>query len=175
MSNSQESNSNEFHKTKLLLSIYRRVVWRVESAIYEINDAAHEYGGRRISELVQFLSLDLDEYDCDRDKKAVEERLMSISETKQMIDIIDKALAHLKTHPDNGQVYHDIIAYCYINKERMSDQEIRSKLNLTQSTFYRYKKQATIAMGVSLWGYIIPPLKEYWYAAQDSESSVAVK
>ncbi|WP_350342374.1 DUF1492 domain-containing protein [Proteinivorax tanatarense] len=156
------SDSKDFHKTKLLLSIYRTVVWRVESAIYEINDTAYDYGGRRISELVDFLSFELDEYDSVKDKRAVEERLMCIAETKQMIEIIDKALAHLKMHPDNGQIYHDIIAYSYINKEKMCDTQIRHKLNLTQPTYYRYKKQATKEMGVALWGYIIPPLREYW-------------
>ncbi len=35
-----------------------------------------------------------------------------------------KALAHLKTHPDRGEVYHDIIFYSYINKEKMTDQQI---------------------------------------------------
>ena len=36
------------------------------------------------------------------------------------------------------------------------------KLNLTQSTYYRYKKQAIEVMGVALWGYIIAPLEDYW-------------
>ena len=79
-----------------------------------------------------------------------------------MIDIIDKALSHLKAHPDNGDVYHEIITSCYINKEKQSDEVIRSKLNLTQSTYYRYKKKATELMSIALWGYIIPPLQDYW-------------
>ena len=157
MSKSPE-NSKVYHKTWLLLSIYRRVVWRVESAIHEVNDTAYEYGGRRISEFVDFLNLNLDEYDCEKDKKAVEERLMCVSETKHMIEIVDKALVGLKSHPDNGKVYHDIIAYCYINKEKMNDYQVRSKLNITHSTFYRYKKQAIEAMGISLWGSTIPEL-----------------
>jgi hypothetical protein len=155
-------NTQQFHKTKLLLSIYRTVVWRIESAIYEVQETAQEYGSDRISELVDFLSLELDEYDLTKDKKAIEERLMCIAETKQMIEIVDKALKHLKTHPKNGQIYHDIITYCYIDEEVMSDDVISRKLNLTQSTYYRYKKKATELMGIALWGYIIPPLKEYW-------------
>lgn len=162
MGESKKQDTLKFHKTKLLLSIYRTVVWRIESALYEVQETADEYGGKRISELVDFLSLELDEYDLTKDKKAVEERLMCIAETKQMIDIIDKALKHLKTHPNHGRIYHDIITCSYIGKEIMCDDAIMYKVRLTQSTYYRYKKQAIELMGIALWGYIIPPLKDYW-------------
>jgi len=162
MGKDQKKDTEQFHKTKLLLSIYRNVVWRIESSIYEVRDVADSYGGKRITDLVNFLSLELDEYDLIKDKKEVEERLMCIAETKQMIEIIDKALIHLKSHPKQGQVYHDIITYSYIDREALSDDSIMRKLNLTQSTYYRYKKKATELMGIALWGYIIPPLKDYW-------------
>ena len=97
-----------------------------------------------------------------KDRQAIEERLMSVAETKQIIEIIDKALKHLKTHPNQGQIYHDIITYSYIDKEAMPDDVIMRKLNLTQSTYYRYKKKAMELMGIALWGYIIPPLRDYW-------------
>lgn len=158
----KKSETQQFHKTKLLLSIYRTVVWRIETAIYEIQEATQDYGSDRISELVNFLSLELDDFNLTKDKKAIEERLMCIAETKQIIEIVDKALEHLKTHPKNGQVYHRIITYSYIDKDMICDEAIMNKLNLTQSTYYRYKKQATELMGIALWGYIIPPLKEYW-------------
>ena len=155
-----KSEKQQFHKTKLLLSIYRTVVWRIETAMYEIRETAQEYGSDRISELVDFLCLELDDYNLTKDKKAIEDRLMCIAETKQMIEIVDKALKHLKTHPKHGQLYHDIITYCYIDKDVLCDDVIMRKLNLSQSTYYRYKKQATELMGIALWGYIIPPLKE---------------
>ena len=166
MEESTKNKSQYFHKTRLLLSIYRTVVWRIESAVYELQDTAQEYGSDRISKLIDFLSLELDEYDLTKDKRAIEERLMCIAETKQMIQIIDKALKNLKTHPKHGEVFHDIITCCYIDKDVTSDDVIMRKLNLTQSTYYRYKKQATELMGVALWGYVIPPLKEYWQGFQ---------
>jgi hypothetical protein len=158
----KKQDKQQFHKTKLLLSIYRTVVWRIESSILQLDDTALEYGGKRISELIDFLSFELDDYDCVKDRQAIEERLTSVAETKQMIEIIDKALNHLKTHPKQGQIYHDIITFSYIDKEAMSDEIIMRKLNLTQSTYYRYKKKAMELMGIALWGYIIPPLRDYW-------------
>lgn len=154
--------SRQFHKTKLLLSIYRTIVWRIEGAINEVQEKTNEYGSGRIAELIDFLSLELDEYDLKRDRKAIEDRLMCIAQTKHMIEIVDKALKHLKNHPINGQLYHDIITHCYIKEEIMSNEAIILKLNLTSSTFYRHKKEATKLMGIALWGYIIPPLRDFW-------------
>ena len=56
---------------------------------------------------------------------------MCISETKQIIDIIDKALLHLKTLPKNGEIFHDIIVNSYISKEALSNEVIISKLCLS--------------------------------------------
>lgn len=145
----KKQDTQQYHKTKLLLSIYRTVVWRIESAILQIEETAGEYGGKRISDLIDFLSFELDDYDCVKDRHAIEERLMSIAETKQIIEIIDKALLYLKSHPDHGDVYHEIITNCYINKEKLCDEVIRSKLNLTQSI--------NVNLNVPKWG-IYPAL-----------------
>lgn len=66
---SKKHDNQQFHKTKLLLSIYRTVVWRIESTLYEVQEVADIYGGKRISDLIDFLSLELDEYDLIRDKE----------------------------------------------------------------------------------------------------------
>ncbi len=97
------------------MSCYNEIV----TGQYEIRETAQEYGSDKISELVDFLSLELDDYNLTKDKKVIEDRLMCIAETKQMIEIADNSLKHLKTHPKNGQVYHDIITYCYIDKDVM--------------------------------------------------------
>lgn len=53
----KETRNTAIHKTKLLLSIYRTVVWRIETAIYEVQETAQEYGSDRIYELVDFFKL----------------------------------------------------------------------------------------------------------------------
>ena len=152
----------EYHKTKLLLEIYRTVVWRLESVIHEINETADDYGGRRISELMDFLEFELEDYECGKDKKALEDRLMSISETKQIIECVDKAVAFLKTHPKHGNEYHEIITSCYINRCRMKDEQIWTRMNISEKTYYRHKRKAIEELGVALWGFIIHPLRNYW-------------
>ena len=164
--------NDKFHMTKILLKIYRKVVWRVEEAVCEVDETAYEFGGRRISELIDFLSFELDEFDTIKDKKTIQERLMSIAESKSMIEIVDKALLKLKTHPDNGEIYFNIITSCYINKEKLSDNQIMYKYNISESTYYRYKKKAINLMGVILWGYILPSLREAWLI-NDNQNKVA--
>lgn len=147
--------------------IYRKVVWRVEEAICEVNDAAYEFGSKRITNLVDFLSFGLDYFDGIKDKKAIEERLMNIAESKSMIEIVDKALIKLRTHPDNGEIYFNIITSSYINKKKLTDDQIRRKYHISPSTYYRYKKKAINLMGVILWGYILPSLRDVWMLGGD--------
>jgi len=158
----QYLDNDKFHKTKLLLMLYRKVVWRVEDAICDVNETAYEFGSQRIANLVDFLSFDLEDFDSIRDKKAIEERLMYIAESKSMLEIVDKALLKLRTHPDNGEIYFNIITGSYINKEKLTDEQIRKKYHISLSTYYRYKKNAINLLGVILWGYILPSLRDIW-------------
>ncbi len=155
-------NVDRFHKTKLLLKIYRDVVWRVEDALYDVENTAYDLGGKNISELIEFLSFGIDEFDGEKDKKKIEEKLMSVAESKSMIEIIDKALIKLKSHPDNGEVYFNIINCNYITSGRMTDAQVQEHFDIPATTYYRYKRNAVNLLGVILWGYILPSLWNLW-------------
>lgn len=126
---SKKHDNQQFHKTKLLLSIYRTVVWRIESAIFSLEETAGEYGGKRISELIDFLSFELDDYDCMKDRHAIQERLMSVADTKQIIDIIDKDLDNLKTHPDNKVVRGRFVCHKHFIKLKILGWHIDGDIN----------------------------------------------
>ena len=42
-------NVKVFHKAKILLRIYRDVVWRTQEVMYDANAEAYDFGGRRIA------------------------------------------------------------------------------------------------------------------------------
>lgn len=151
-----------YHNTRLLLKIYREVVWRVEDHLYEIEDMRDEFGSSSISNLVEFLSIDLEDYSGTADKGAIEKKLMNIAESKSMIEIIDKAMLKLKTHPKNGEIYFNILSDTYINCDKVTDVEIQDKYHLSPSSFYRYKKKAIEILGIIIWGHILPLLREHW-------------
>ena len=68
----------------------------------------------------------------------------------------------LKTHPKNGEIYFNILMDTYINCDKVTDVEIQDKYHLSPSSFYRYKKKAIEILGIIIWGYILPSLRESW-------------
>ena len=159
ITNDRKIDDSKYHKTKLLLKLYRDVVWRVEDMLYELDDRAYDLGGRRISELIDYLSFD---FDVGLDKNKIEARLTNIAETKCLIDIIDKSLIKLKSFPTYGELYFEIISKQYIYKYRYTEREILDTVNIERTMFYRRKKEAINLLGVILWGYILPQLQDYW-------------
>ena len=151
--------SKLFHKTKLLLKIYKDVVWRAEDTINDLDAQSYELGGRRIAQMMDFLSF---EFNGCMDVKRLEKRLMYVNETKILIEIIDKSLLKLYNYPDYGKLYFEIISRQYIFKQRCTERELLRALNIERTMFYRRKKEAINLTGVILWGYILPPLRDYW-------------
>lgn len=168
MNDSSHRSEKEYHATKKLLSIYRNVEWQVESSVDNIRETAQTYGNQQMYDLIVFLSHELEPYDSAKDKKAIEDRIRSLDETQEILVCVKKALEHLKAHPDGGEIYYDIIYYSYINKDKMTDQQIREMLHLSQPTFYRYKRKAIEMMGIALWGFFIPDLLPYWKSLETS-------
>lgn len=148
-------NDNLLHQTKLLLTLYRQVVWSVERDLYELDVTANDFGSRRIQDLVNYLSFD---FEGDINKHAIEDRLKSFADTRDLIIIVDKALCRLKTYPLHGELYFNIINRKYIIMYRYSDQELMVSLDLERTTFYKRKKEAINLLGTILWGYILPEM-----------------
>lgn len=75
------------HKTKLLLSIYRDVVWATLNESEYISDEVYYFGDDLTNALVY-----LEEFASDTDKAEFEARISALFENKWMIDLIDKAM-----------------------------------------------------------------------------------
>jgi hypothetical protein len=56
--------------------------------------------------------------DTQIDKARFERRMQSIEESKSLIELIDRAFMMLKTYPENGKRYYEILSKSYhINNE----------------------------------------------------------
>lgn len=77
-----------FHKTKLLLSIYRDVVWATLSDCNCVNEEIYYYGDDLTDALVY-----LEEFAPDIERSEFERRVCNLFENKWMIDLIDKAMS----------------------------------------------------------------------------------
>ena len=75
-----------FHKTKLLLSIYRDVVWATLSDCNCVNEEIYYYGDDLTDALVY-----LEEFAPDIERSEFERRVCNLFKNKWMIDLIDKA------------------------------------------------------------------------------------
>jgi hypothetical protein len=49
----------------------------------------------------------------------------------------------------------------YINMVKHTDAELIDTLNIERTQYYKRKKEAINLFGIILWGYIIPPIRDY--------------
>ena len=93
------------------------------------------------------------------EKMRLESRLESLENSKSILVLVDRAMMLLKNYPIEGQKYHDILTKTYMVFVKYSEIEIIEALNISRSTLYRDKKKAINLLGVILWGFVIPDLK----------------
>lgn len=144
-----------YHKAKLLLKIYRDVVWSIEDRVSEIEEEYYQFGVNSLKEALDYL----DDYDTNINKKALEERICCIIKSKCIIELVDKSLVKVKSYPHYGNLYFDILYKQYVAKYKYSEKDIIRDLNCERTTFYKRKKEAINLMGIVLWGYVIPSLR----------------
>ncbi|NLC45238.1 MAG: DUF1492 domain-containing protein [Clostridiales bacterium] len=154
MKNQKMDHRTVYRDTELLLENYRNLIWRVEESLEDVESTIYYMGGRHLSNLFRLLSMELDEYDNEHSRKAVEERLFGLQESKLIIELIDKAMLKLKNFPKNGEKYFQILHTSYIDKEPIHQDEIQDKLLISTSTYYRNRKKAIEILSGILWGYV---------------------
>lgn len=152
------------HKTKLLLSVYRDVVW---VTLYEANSVKEEiyYYGDDLTSALVFL----EGFASSVEKDEFESKVACLFENKWMIDIIDKAMLKVYDYYNNGRLYHEILSKCYLTAFRYTESELLELLDLERSTFYDRKKEAVMLLGISLWGYAIPLFKGIFEGTEECD------
>ena len=142
------------HKTKLLLEIYRDVVW---ATLHEANCVREDfaYYGNELDDALIYL----ESFAPNTEKEEFEEKISGMFENKWMIDLVDKAMSKVYDYYNNGKLYHEILSKCYLSAFRYTESEMLELLGMERSTFYDRKKEAILLFGISLWGYAIPTFR----------------
>ncbi len=143
------------HKTKLLLKIYRPVVWSTSNRAFEVCECAEMYCSKTMVEALEYLA----NYAPEVEQERFSERVCSLFETQWLISMIDHAMNKIYEYPDNGKLYHEILSKQYLTVCKYSEQEMLELLNLERSTYYDKKKEALELFAISLWGYTIPSMR----------------
>jgi len=149
-------NDKIYHNTKLLLRLYSKVLWRMSNSIMEMEEKCNLSNGSKLFNIINTL-IDVDPR---VDKLLIESRLQSIEDSKSIIELINRALILLKKYPDGGERYYKILNVSYLVLVKYSENEMLELLMISRSTFFRDKKKALTLLGVILWGFVIPDIKE---------------
>ena len=146
-----------YQKSKMLLSIYRRVCWSTIGRADLIADEMCFYCGSDLDGALIYL----EQFAPDKEKERFESRIRTLFETRWMIELVDTAMLKVKEFPANGDLYFDILSKCYLSKFKYTESEMLELLNMERSRFYDRKKESIMLFGISLWGNAIPKLKTF--------------
>lgn len=145
------------HKSTLVMRIYRDVVWMsAHRADIVREEASACWQGQGLETALAYLS----EFAPTEQKQDFEAKVSSLFETKWLVGLIDSAMLRVYEYPVNGKLYFEILSKSYMTVLRYSEPELLEVFSLERSTFYERKREATILLGIALWGFAIPEVKE---------------
>lgn len=153
-----------FHKSKLLLEIYRDVVWKTIQEVDYVREVCESYYSQDLNVALTYLS----DFAPTEQKEEFKNKMSCIFETSWVIELIDTAMLKIYEYHTNGKLYHEILSKCYVNAISMSEQEILECLSLERTSYYMRKKEAIKLFGIALWGYALPKYKAIFI--ENSES-----
>lgn len=85
-----------FHRSKLILKIYRDVVWVLSERAEELQETAWIMGEQDIESGLCYL----ENFAPDIELQAFEEKVCCLVQNQMLVNIIDRALLRLKRYPD---------------------------------------------------------------------------
>lgn len=141
----QKRQKDSYHNTELLLKNYRRIAWMVEcfpEAIAEELDRPFE----AVDELLDGVNVA-----SIFGNRKLEQRTASVEQTRLLLDRINDALTVLKRKPGNGQDLYNLIYLSFIAPEKLSNQEVLYRLNMSPRHYYRLRKDAITILSLRLW------------------------
>ena len=89
-----------FHRSKLILKIYRDVVWVLSERAEELQETAWIMGEQDIESGLCYL----ENFAPDIELQAFEEKVCCLVQNQMLVNIIDRALLRLKRYPDRGEL-----------------------------------------------------------------------
>ncbi len=152
---SQARHARYYHNAKRLIKVYRSIMWCLENDINDVELQSAEMGYEHIHQALELLACSMED---DAHIQRLQDKCKSMLFTRALILITDKALLALKSYPDDGEKYFEIINRSYILQSPYSENELLDTMQISRRTLYRTKKMAISLLGVILWGYMIPVL-----------------
>lgn len=145
-----------YHRSRLLLKIYRDVVWALSERVDELQGYAWELGKSDIDAGLCYL----ENFAPDIELHEFEEKICCTVQSRMIVEVIDHALLRLKKYPDRGELYYEILTKQFIYRFNSTEKEMLEELHMERSAFYDRKKEAIYIFSICLFGYAIPEFTE---------------
>lgn len=97
-----------YHRVKLILKIYRDVVWVLSERMEELHEYAWVLGAQDADTGLIYLQ----SFAPDMDLQEFEERVCCVMENRMLVDVIDRALLRLKRYPDRKREAIFLLSLC---------------------------------------------------------------
>lgn len=143
-----------YDRAKILLSHYREICWIVKNKADDTTQELRELCTDSIDTSMVYLK----EFAPKKTKIEFKEQIFCLSETRELLALMDDALSQVRSYPIQGELFADILEKCYVGNRKYKDNEIMSIYHLERSGYYDRKKEAILVFAVTLWGKIIPTL-----------------
>ncbi len=145
-------------RTKIILAHYHEATWNTIENVEDMHEEAAELGGRRIQDILDLLYCDISD---EINTYKLEKQLLSISQTKVLIEIVDITLMRLRACPYDGERYYTIITEQFTSRRLCSCKETMIKLGLGRAQYYRQKNKALQLFSWLLFEKVLPHLTHF--------------
>lgn len=117
--------TENFERTKILLENYRMIVWTMSFFAKNIDVAI--------------------------DKQSLRGKIKAYPESKSLLSYLDQILRDISRKPDHGEDMYAIINSYYMDEHKMTSTEICNDLFISESHYYRLKKEAISLISEKMW------------------------
>ena len=136
---------NMYHNTQMMLRHYRDIVWALECFPEQVAEELD----RPLKDLDALLSMV--DTQLAMGNARLEHRMLSIKQSRLLLDRINEALTVLRQKPGNGEMMYNIIFQTFLTPEKLTHTEILYRLSISDRHYYRLRQQAVNILSIRLW------------------------
>ena len=136
---------NMYHNTQMMLKHYRDIVWALECFPEQVAEELD----RPLKDLDALLSMV--DTQLAMGNTRLEHRMLSIKQSRLLLDRINDALTVLRQQPGNGETMYNIIFQTFVTPDKLTHQEILYRLDISDRHYYRLRQQAVNILSIRLW------------------------
>ncbi len=131
--------------TQMMLKHYRDIVWALECFPEQVAEELD----RPLKDLDALLSMV--DTQLSMGNTRLEHRMLSIKQSRLLLDRNNDALTVLRQKPGNGEMMYNIIFQTFVTPDKLTHQEILYRLDISDRHYYRLRQQAVNILSIRLW------------------------